>query len=630
MKSYHSPRQSPQPPDSAMVRSWVKDKLNTIPSTYSKYDEGMRAIKIQIQQDFFPEYQNLVMQAFYQEFYAIEVVSGETGERLWARWKANHRMQLERYRHTSSIYSTADIEDAVDSRHPEALTSQNRKAILDVLAGHDQSAGATIERQKRTSVLISEAEAKLLNNRDSNYWGDLAIPVFSQTVGKAKIVYIPPKSARNTVSIEKLQLSIDQSVLAGTLNRHEPNGNLRRNSLPAHTSLIDGSDAKAIVKKEPTQFRSNAPLSVAGVKGTTYEHVAAGSITVPLQQSVAALSVKKPYGNDLFLPYPDSTPMSDATIESTRSRFERMFQGDVTHASSTDTFGRSTKIRHNFSSYGGPEGACNHSERSYPGTTPTGGDFRGTTKRQEADCLKTPNCPYSVGVHLSPSNNTGLAVRTGDSNALGIHLGGGCLHEVHQGHGTLGIRSPAVVSMMASPATVSFVTGGGGLYPVGNPQTTKRPTERLAPTPPSSREHSPFPFYELPEGSYSGGSGYSSSDSRAGGSAEAFYPFGLPSAREYHDHSPSDRTWRGLGPQNGTMYAGTESSHISKTPEATHTQEPLWHGKSLTSFGQYQPSPYDQLVSNSAPATRSNSSETSRIEEELNATTSYPGATPKL
>lgn len=580
-----------------MVRSWVKDKLNTIPFTYSKYDEGMQAIKDQIKQDFVPEYHSRVMQAFYQEFYAIGVVSGETGERLWARWGASHRAQVEHCRRTSSIYTTEDIEDSTDQ--PSA--PQNRRVAF---GGTSQSVDIARKRQIRTSVLVSEAEAKLLQNRDSNYWGDLAIPLLPQAAGKAKIVYIPPKSARNTVSIENQQPNIDPAILARTLSRHQPNRSSRRNSLPTRTSLIDGSGMRAITKKMPTY--SDAPLSLVGVGVTTDLHTTVGSKRAPLPQSV---DIREPYG-DGFLPYSD---FSVPTSEDPHSRSERSFQDGATHTSIVDTLGQGTEVRLKFT----PEGTPSHSERSSPYTPITGGAVGGIAKRREAAALRSPNFPYPGGIHLSPSENIRLA-RT--DNSFGIHLKGIPLHEVHQGYGTLGIRSP-VVSMMASPTNVSSVAGEGGLYPSGNPRMTKRPMEHLVPTTPSSQEHSPLPFYEFPESSHSGSSGHSNNDTGARG-----YPSHRPTTRGNYGWSPSNCNGRDSYLQNGIMSARAEGSYISKTPEV---QVPPWHGNLPAPPDQYQ-LPYDQIASNSAPVTRNNSAETSRVELEPGATISYPGVTPKL
>lgn len=605
------PRQG-QIPDSVMLRSWVKHKLDTIPSTYSKYVEGMQAIRDQIEQDFFPEYHSHVMQAFYQEFYAIGVVSGETGEMLWARWGANHRMQVGNCCRTSSIYTTADIEDDID----QASTSRSGGAALGTLAGTSERVDTALSRQLRTSVLVSEAEAKLLQNRDSNYWGDLAIPVLSQASGKAKIVYIPPKSARNTVSIENQQLSIDPPIQIRALSQHQPNGSFRRNSMPACISLIDGPGAKEIVKKISTH--SDAPLSVVDVKVTTSVRTAAGS-NIFLPQSVAPLGVRELYDDSFCLPYSNSTfiaPTSGATSEGPRSCYDKPIQDDVTYTSA-DTL-RSTKIRPDFT----PEGTYSYSERSSSYTPVTGGASGGVTKCREAVGLKLLDSPYPGSVRLSPGKKIGLTVRT--DNALGVHLGGVHLHEVHQGYGTLGIRSP-VVSMTASPNTVSFIMREGGLHPVREPRKTKEPIEHLVPTPPSSQEHLPFLFYEFPENSHSGSSRSSNNDSKASRSAEIFDPPYQPADREYH--SPSSHTGRDLGLQNGTMCARAEGSYISETLE---TQEPPWHGKSPTSPNQYQFSLYNQIVSNSAPVTRNNSAENSRAEEEFDATISCPGVTPKL
>lgn len=590
--------------DPVVARSWVKNKLNTIPFTYSKYDEGMQAIKDQIKQDFVPKYHSRVMQAFYQEFYAIGVVSGETGERLWARWGASHRAQVEHCRRTSSIYTTEDIEDTTD----QASASQNRRVAFGETS---QSVDIARKRQIRTSLLVSEAEAKLLQNRDSNYWGDLAIPLLPQAAGKAKIVYIPPKSARNTVSIENQQPSIDPTILVRTLSRHQPNGGSRRNSLPTSTSLIDGSDTEAITKKIP--IYSNALLSLAGVRVTTDPHAVVGNKNIPLPQFV---DIREPYGDDFFLPYSDFSliaPISVPTSEDPHSRSEKKFQDGITHTSVDDTLGRGTEAPPKFT----PDGTSSHSERSSPYTPITGGG--GITKRREATALKLLNFPYLGGIHLSPSRNIGPAMST--DNSLGIHLEGIPLHEVSQGHGTLGTRSP-VVSMMASPTNVSFVTGGeGGLYPIGNPQMTKRPIENLVPTTPSSREHSPLSFYEFPESSHSGSSGDSNDDPGASGGSPH-----QPTARENYGWPPSNRDRRDLYLQNG-MSAGAEGSYISKTPGV---QVSPWHGNPPPPPNQYQISPYDQIASNSAPVTRNNSTEISRVEQELNATISYPGVTPKL
>lgn len=579
--------------DPVMVRSWVKNKLNTIPFTYSKYDEGMQAIKDQIKQDFVPEYHSHVMQAFYQEFYTIGVVSGETGERLWARWGASHRVQVEHCHRTSSIYTTEGIEDATD----QALASQNGGVAF---GRTSQNVDIARKRQIRTSVLVSEAEAKLLQNRDSNYWGDLAIPLLPQAAGKAKIVYIPPKSARNTVSIEAQQSTIDPTIPARTLSRYQPNGGSRRNSLPTRTSLIDGSGMRAVIKKIPTN--SDAPLSLAGAGVTTDLHTAVGDEKVPLPQSV---DIREPYGDDFFFPYSD---FSVPTSEDPHSCSERSFQDGVTHTSVVDT-----EVRPEFT----PEGTLSHSERSSPYTSR--GAFGGIIKHQEAAALKSLNFPYPGGIHLSPTENIGLAMRT--DNSPGIHLKGIPLHEVHQGHGTLGIRSP-VVSMMASPTNVLSVTGGGGLYPIGDSRMTKRPMEHLVPTTPSSREHSPLPFYEFPGSSHSGSSGYSNNDPGARG-----YPSHRPTARKNHGWSPSNLNGRDLCLQNEIMSARAEGSYISKPLEV---QVPPWHGNTPASPNQYQLSPCDQIASNSAPVTRNNSAETSRVEQEPDATISYPGVTPKL
>lgn len=591
-------------PDSVILRSWVKSKLDTIPYTYSKYEEGMQAIKNQIQQDFFPEHHSHVMQAFYQEFYAsIGVISGETGEGLWARWRANPRMGVEHCRRISSLYSIADIEDAIGLQP----VSQDRKAALDILAGISQSVDAARERQIRTSILISEAEAKLLQNRNSNYWGDLAIPVLPQTVGKAKVVYIPPKSTRNTVSIENQQLGIDPTILARSLSRHEPNRSLRRNSLP---SLIDGSSARSIAGG--SSVHSNAPLPIANVKDSTSLHAAAGDASITIQKSVVPLDAKNTHGGNFFLPYSESAPIaftSGATFESPYNRPEKYSREGATYSNATSTFGRSTKIRPDFSLRGTPEGT-----NSPPYTLVTRGTSGGTTERRGVTGIKQLDTLHPGGVRVSPSENIGIAVRS-DDNTLGIHLEGVPLHEVHQGHGTLGIRSP-VVSMMASPTTVSLATGEGDtLYQAKIRRAVKKSMECLTPTPPSSREHSPFPFYEFPESAYSGSSRDSSNGS------------GARSTRESYGRSLSNRD---LDLQNGIIRAGAGSSYASKTPENSHTQESLWHGEGSTSLTQYHPTPYDQFVSNSTPVTRGNSTETSHIEDELNVTDSYTGVTPKL
>lgn len=587
-------------PDSVILRSWVKSKLDTIPYTYSKYEEGMQAIKNQIQQDFFPEHHSHVMQAFYQEFYAsIGVISGETGEGLWARWRANPRMEVEHCRRISSLYGIADIED------PQ-LVSQDRKAALDILAGISQSVDTARERQIRTSVLISEAEAKLLHNRNSNYWGDLAIPVLPQTADKAKIVYIPPKSARNTLSIENQQLGIDPTILVRSLSRHKPNRSLRRNSLP---SPIDGSNAKSIAGG--LSVHSNAPPSVANVKDSASLHAAAGDASVTIQKSVVPLDAKNTHGGNFFLPYSESAPIAftaGATFESPYNRPEKSSRAGVTYSNTTSTFGRSTKIRPDFSLRGTSEDT-----NPLPYTLVARGTSGGTTERQEVTGIKLLDTLHPGGVRVSPSENIGLAVRR-DDNVLGIHLEGVPLHEVHQGHGTLGIRSP-VVSMMASPTAVSFATGERDtLYQVKTPQTIKKSMERLAPTPPSTREHSPFPFYEFPESAYSGSSRDSSNDS------------GARSTRESYGRSLSIRD---LDLQNGIVRVRAEGSYPSKTLENSHTQESLRHGEDSTSLNQYQPTSYEQVVSNSTPVTRNNSTETSHIEE-LDVTNSYTGVTPKL
>lgn len=585
------PRQNPLP-DSVILRSWVKNKLDTIPSTYNKYDEGMQAIKNQIQQDFFPEHHSYVMQAFYQEFYAIGVVSGETGEGIWARWRANHRTGVENCRPISSLYSTTDIEDAIDP--PSAF--QNRRATLGVLAGISQGMDAVMERQIRTSVLISEAEAKLLQNRNSNYWGDLAIPVLPQIAGKAKIVYIPPKSARNTANIGNQQLSIDPTILARSLS-------LRRNSLPAPTSLIDGSSARSIAKK--TSIHSDTPLSVANVRDSASLYVAAGDANVTLQQSVVPLGT---YDGNFLLHSSDSALTSAAASESQCSRSESSSREGVACTSTTGTFGRSTKIRPSFSPHRTPEDSHPH-----PHAPTTRGTAGGIKKRRGVAGPKLLDTLYPGDIRISPSEEIGHAVRS-DDDVLEIHLDGVPLHEVHQGHGALGTRSP-VVSMMASPTSLSFVVGEGDiLYQAKIPRPIKKPAENLAPTAPSSQEHSPFHFYELPESNYSG----SPEGSNNG--------LGARSTRENYGLSLSSQD---LDFQNEIICERAKNS-TSKTLENSHTQEPLWPEKTPTYLNQYQPTSYDQSPRNSAPVTRNNNTEASHIERELDTANSYPGVTPKL
>lgn len=589
------PRQNSLP-DSVILRSWVKNKLDTIPSRYNKYDEGMQAIKNQIRQDFFPEHHSYVMQAFYQEFYAaIGIVSGETGEGIWARWRENHRMGVENCRRISRLYSTADIEDAIDP--PSA--SQNKRATSGILAGISQGMDAARERQIRTSALISEAEAKLLQNRNSNYWGDLAIPVLPRTAGKAKIVYIPPKSARNTVSIENQQLSIDPTILARSLS-------IRRNSLPAPTSLIDGSSARSIAKK--ISIHSDALLSVGDVRDSANLHVTAGDSNVTLQQSVVPLST---YDGNFLLHSSGSAPItltSAAASESPCSRSESSSREGVTYTSATGTFGRSTKIRPDFSPHGTPEDS-----HSRPDTPTTRGTPRSIIKRRGVAGLKLLDPPYPGGVRVSPSEEIGHAVR-GDDDVLEIHLEGVPLHEVHQGHGTLGTRSP-VASMMASPTSLSFAIGEGDiLYQAKIPRPIKKPVESLASTPPS-QEHSPLHFYELPESAYSGSSGGSNNGS------------GVRSTREHYGLSLGSRD---LDFQNKIICESAESSYTSKILENSDTQEPFRPEKNSTYLNQYQPAPYDQSPSNGTPVTYNNSTETSHIEGELDTTNSYLGVTPKL
>lgn len=585
------PRQNPLP-DSVILRSWVKNKLDTVPSTYKKYDEGMQAIKNQIQQDFFPEHHSYVMQAFYQEFYAaIGVVSGETGEGIWARWRANHRVGVQN-RRISSLYSTADIEDGIDP--PSAF--QNRRATSGILAGISQGMDAARERQIRNSVLISEAEAKLLQNRNSNYWGDLAIPVLPQTAGKAKIVYIPPKSARNTVNIENQQLSIDPTILARSLS-------LRRNSLPAPTSLIGGPNARAIAKK--ILIHSDDLLSVANLSGSASLYAAAEDANITLQKSVVPLGT---YDGNFLLHSSGSAPIaltSAATSESPCSRSESSSREGVTYTSATGTFGRSTKIRPDFSPHGTPEDF-----HSPPHTPPTRGTPGSITKRRGVAGLKLLDALYPGDVRVSPGEEIGHAVRS-DGDVLEIHLEGVPLHEVHQGHGALGTRSP-VVSMMASPTSLSFVIGEGDiLYQAKIPRPIKKPVESLGSTPPSSQD-SPFHFYELPESAYSGSSGGSNNG------------LGARSTREHYGLSLGNRD---LDFQDEIICERAESSYTPKTLENSYTQEPLWHEKNSTYLNQYQPTPCDQSPRNSTPVTRT---ETSHIEGELDTTNSHLGVTPKL
>lgn len=620
-----SPRQTPPPPDPIILRSWVKSKLNVVPSTYSEYEEGMRAIKKQIQQDFFPQYHSLVMQAFYQEFYSIEVGSGEAGDKLWARWRENHRKELENSRRSSSIYSTADIEDVIsDPQYSEPTSLQDRRAALVIPAGASQSIDATRERQMRTSVLISEAEIKLLKNRDSNYWGDLAIPVLPQVTGKAKIVYIPSKSARNTVNMENQQLS-DPSIGVRPLSRQEPSRGVRRNSLPALTSQSD--DASAVRDIATSILIPEKYPKTKKVKGASGEHPSTTEViqSAPLHPLTTPLSFQGPKSDRSF-PGGAVTPVDSA--RHLHGDYERSFSGDTPY-NFTSAFGRSEKVHLDSTKNWGTENTYSHSEQSFPGS-PNVETPEGTAKRREGRGLKAINSPHLANNHPSPSNRTKLAIRT-ENSGLGISWGdyGVPLHEVNQGHGTLGTRSP-VVSFVASPTTETPVIEEGGSYQFRQPQMAKMPLEYPVPILKSPRKDLPPQLHGLPENSYS--SKFEDTDSHqiANENAEIFDTPHQLSSRESVGCSSNDHVRRDVGvPDSEVVFGKTEVSHLLTIPQALHARETLQDSKLLSPLNKYQYLQRDQFLSNSAPVTRNNSTETPRTEE-INEASGYPGVSQKL
>lgn len=606
-----------------MLRSWVKNKLAVIPSTYSKYDEGMQAIKEQIQQDFFPQYHSLVMQAFYQEFYAIGVGSGETGEKLWARWRATHRDESEINRRSSSVYSTADIEDAVaDPQYPEPSSLQSRRAALTIPAGVGRSIDAAKERQIRTSVLISEAEAKLLQNRDSNYWGDLAIPAMPQTSGKAKIVYIPSKSARNTVNIEGPGPSADSNTSMKILSRSESNGSYRRNSLPTRTSDDDNVARDIIRNISELETRSKA----RGAKSTASTQHSPAAILYSKDAAVhlptAQLSLKKSYDDKSLL------KNISASASTTRSH------NDLS-ADDTGTFGRNTKRRAGSNDPRGAESAYSRSEQSYPYTPTTGDIFSDATKHREGMGLRMIDSPLSVSPHLLPTEGSELASRN-NGDGLGIRWRGHVLpvHKVYQGQGMLGTRTP-VVSFMASPNVESPTTPTameeGKLYPPSQLWAIKQPQEYPIPTPPISRQSSPLSFYNISESNYSSSSRGSNNYLRNDQDSEDFNDYHQLPARDYSGHPLSSRAGRDAIIENGrTMFLNTETPRFQAAPENLSPKDPRLQGKSAPSLIQYQRRLHNKLLSNSAPATRNNSAEILRAEETVGGTPTHPEAPPKL
>lgn len=616
----HAPASQFLPPDSATLRVWAKDKLSIIPAMYSRYDGGMKAIKEFIHQDFPPRYHSAAMQAFYKEFYAVGASSAGTGAELWAHWRDRHRKQVSDF-HTPATYSTAEIRDATtDPQHQELSIVQDRRVALDLPTGTSRSPGATKERQLRTSALISEAEIKLLQNRDSNYWGDLATPVWPQSAGKAKVVFIRPKSTRPDVSDQNQYA--DPDYMIGALSKQETQGIHRRNSLPAlRTSLIDDPNAVGGITENSNlgilQTSSEVPQSAIKLQKPW---VTAHDTDIPrVIPSVAPLNPKRQYGGNLFSPSTSSFGLPDKSSPRIRAP-----------ANSINTFGSGTGIHLNPSGEGKSKNLHSWSERSFQNTPVTGSTFGDTTKHPKRTNLKRADAPETKNTYSPPCKNKSSMTKTDDNiYETNWRSHGLPVHEVYQGHGMMGLHSP-VESFMASLNSDSNTTEEVKFVQIRKPRAPGKFLEQLSPIPIPTRESSPSSIYSTPESNYASGFNFSHNDERINTNEQALETFHQSQSNNIDIQMPSRSHRQDMAYQFPGNNLRSLKGVLPKTPNASSTEKSPWQDKPLHPRRHHNRSAGSQTVSNNAPATRNNSAGAIQPIENLDRAPTHIGVEKKL
>lgn len=231
MESSHQKPTSPRPPpvntgeerspsrDISTLQSWIKNKLDTIPSRYSEYDEGMQIIKDAIQQEFAPRHQGIVMLALSKEFYTMGISTTDTGAEIWSRWRYKPQNQI-----------------------PEESSTTGNNLSRGSLAAQAKS-------EDENSEFNAEGVSQALPNSDANYWGDLVTPARPQTHTRAKVVYIRSKSPKSPKSG-------DEGPSDSRLIEHKDvsKGLLINDSAFLHASSIDN------FHREGDSFENNSTL----------------------------------------------------------------------------------------------------------------------------------------------------------------------------------------------------------------------------------------------------------------------------------------------------------------------------------------------------------------------------------
>lgn len=205
--------------DISTLQSWIKDKLDTIPSRYSEYDEGMQIIKDAIQQEFASRHQGIVMLALSKEFYTMGVSTTDTGAEIWSRWRYKPQNQI-----------------------PEESSTTENNLSKGSLAAQEKS-------KDENSEINAEGVSQVLPNSDTNYWGDLVTPARPQTHTRAKVVYIRSKSPKSPKSG-------DEGPRDSRLNEHKgvSKSLLINGSESLRTSSVDN------FHREGNSFEDNSTL----------------------------------------------------------------------------------------------------------------------------------------------------------------------------------------------------------------------------------------------------------------------------------------------------------------------------------------------------------------------------------
>lgn len=88
-------------PNSAIILAYIQQKLRILPSLYSTYEAGIRAVFDLVDQDFEPNQRPLVMGLFWEVFYGLhadkEYVGNAGSTDVWAQWREECQIHLTNY-----------------------------------------------------------------------------------------------------------------------------------------------------------------------------------------------------------------------------------------------------------------------------------------------------------------------------------------------------------------------------------------------------------------------------------------------------------------------------------------------------------------------------------------------------